>query len=91
MFHAIQLRFPNLPWMFGTPTVRTLHLFAVGAVEEAVLLSVLLVDAVWTALVACRRSGALGHGPYLARLDGMARLSRRAAAIITLSVSPPPM
>ena len=86
------LRFPNLPWILGKPSVRILHLFAVGAIEEAVLLSALLVDAVWPSFVACKRSGTLGHGPFLARLDAMARLSHRAAVVFTsFSVSPPPM
>ena len=92
MFQAIQLRFPNFPWMFGNPNVRILHLFAVGAAEEVVLLSALLVDAVWAAFIACKRSGTLGHGPFLARLDAMATLSPRAAAILTsYSVTPPAM
>ena len=45
MFQAIQLRFPNLPWMLEHPNVRILHLFAVGAAKEVVLPSALLVDA----------------------------------------------
>ncbi len=54
MFQAIQLRLPNLPWLFGDPNVRILHLFAVGAGEDGVLLSALLLDAIWAA----ERSGA---------------------------------
>ncbi len=92
MYRAIQLRFPNLSWMFDNPNVRILHFFAIGAGEEAVLLAALLVGAVWAAHIVCKRSGIPGHGSFLARLDAMARLSHRAVAVLSsFSVSPPPM
>ncbi len=66
----------------GIPTVRILHLFAVGASEDVVLLSALLIDAIRSAFIACKRCGILGRGPFVVRLDAMAMLSHRSAAIL---------
>ena len=91
MFQAIQLRFPCPPWLFGNPNVQILHVFAVGAGEDGVLLSALLVDAIWAAFIACKRSGTVGHGPFRARLDAMARMPTRASAVLAMfSHIPPP-
>ncbi len=45
---------------------------------------VLLIDAIWPAFIAGKRCGTLGRGPFVARLDAMAGLSHRVAAVIAL-------
>ncbi len=84
MYSVIHTRFPRLPWLFEISTVRILCFFAVGALEALVLLDGRFVDAVWAALVVSESRGMTGPGPFLARLDALARLSPRASAVLAM-------
>ncbi len=77
----IQDVLPRLTWA-PSPAVGVLELFGVVADAPRRVLIGTVIDGLWAALVAHRRSARAARGAFKARLDAMARLSPHLANVL---------